>query len=71
MKSLTVAILDFSTLSGTNLQMLTPKRYVKHPGFFYMGVPPGNASFDCVFNIKVKCQPLSCPTPISAGTHKG
>ena len=30
----TVVILDFSTLSGTNLQILTPKRYDEHPRHF-------------------------------------
>ena len=33
-------ILYYSTLSGTNLQILTPKRYDKHPHHFYKGVPP-------------------------------
>ena len=33
---LTVVILGFSTLSSTNLQILTPKRY---PRYFYMGLP--------------------------------
>ena len=37
---LTVVILDFRTLNGTNLQILTPKMYDEHPRHFYMGVPP-------------------------------
>ena len=32
-------ILHYSTLSGTNGQILTPKRYDKHPCHFYRGVP--------------------------------
>ena len=35
---LTVVILDFSTLSGTNIKMLTPKRYDEHPNHLYMEV---------------------------------
>ena len=37
---LTAVILDFSTLSGTNLQILTPKRYDEHLRHFYMVVLP-------------------------------
>ena len=33
-------ILDFSTLSGTNSQILPPKRYDEHPRHFFRGVPP-------------------------------
>ena len=33
-------ILYDSTLSSTNLQILTPKRYDEHPSHFYRGVPP-------------------------------
>ena len=34
-------ILYYSTLSGTNWQILTPKRYGEYPRHFYRGVPPG------------------------------
>ena len=34
-------ILYYSTLSGTNRQIFTPKRYDEHPCLFYRGVPPG------------------------------
>ena len=37
---LTVVILDFSTLSCTNLQILTPERYDEHSHHFDMEVPP-------------------------------
>ena len=37
---LTVVSVDFSTLSGTNLQILTPKRYDEHLRHFYMVVLP-------------------------------
>ena len=36
-----VVILGFSILSGTNSQILPPKRYDEHPHHFYRGVPPG------------------------------
>ena len=36
-----MVILDFSTLSGTNLQILTCKRYDEHPRDFHIrGLPP-------------------------------
>ena len=37
---LPAVILYYSTLSGTNRQILTPKRYDEHPSHFYRGVPP-------------------------------
>ena len=40
MTILTVVILDLSTVSGTNLQIWTPKRYDEHPCYFYTGVLP-------------------------------
>ena len=39
--TLTGVILGFSILSGTNSQILPPKRYDKHPRHFSRGVPPG------------------------------
>ena len=43
--TLPVVTLYYSTLSGTNRQILTPKRYDKHPRHFYRGVfpPPGGS----------------------------
>ena len=38
---LTVVTLDISTLSSTNLQILTPKRYDEQPRHFYMEVSLG------------------------------
>ena len=38
--TLTMVILEFSTLSGTNVQILSPKRYNEHLRHFYMGAPP-------------------------------
>ena len=35
---LTVVILDFSTLSTTNLHILTPERYDEHIRYLYVGV---------------------------------
>ena len=35
-----LVILDFSTLRGTSLPILTPKRYDEHPCHFYMGASP-------------------------------
>lgn len=36
-----LVILDFSTLRGTSLPILNPKRYDKHPCHFYRGgIPP-------------------------------
>ena len=40
---LTVFILDFSTLSVTNLQILIANRYDKPLRHFYMGVPSGSS----------------------------
>ena len=37
---LAAVILGISTLSGTNPEILTPKRYGEHPRHFYRGVPP-------------------------------
>ena len=37
---LTVVISDFSTLSGSNLQILIPKRYAKNPAIFIWETPP-------------------------------
>ena len=37
--TLAADILGFSTLSGTNPQIQTPKRYDEHPRHFYRGVP--------------------------------
>ena len=39
--TLAAVILHYSTLSSTNRQILTPKRYDEHPRHFYSGVPPG------------------------------
>ena len=39
--TLPAVILYYSTLSGTNRQILTPKRYDEHPRHFYRGIPPG------------------------------
>ena len=36
-------ILYYSTLSDTNQQILTPKKYEEQPRNFYRGVPPGLA----------------------------
>ena len=33
--------LGFSTLSGTNPQIWTPKMHDEDPRYFYRGVPPG------------------------------
>lgn len=49
--SLTVVILDFSTLSGTNLQILTPKRYDEQrplppPPHHFLRRPPKNHAVD-------------------------
>ena len=42
MTILTGVILGFSTLSGTNSQILPPQRYDEHPRHFLRGVaPPG------------------------------
>ena len=41
--TLPVVILYYSTLSGTNQQILTPKRYNQHPPHIYRGVPPGHS----------------------------
>ena len=38
--TLLAVILNNSTLSGTNQQTLTPKRYNEHPRHFYRGAPP-------------------------------
>ena len=38
--TLPAVILYYSTLSGTNRQILTPKRYHKHHCRYYRGVPP-------------------------------
>ena len=38
-RTLAAVILGFSTLSGTNPQIKTPKRYDEHPRHFYRGVP--------------------------------
>ena len=38
--NLTVVILHFRTLSGTKLQIFTPKRYDERPHHFYMGATP-------------------------------
>ena len=38
--TLLAVILYYSILSGTNRQILTPKRYDEHPRHFYRGVPP-------------------------------
>ena len=38
--TLPAIILYYITLSGTNRQILTPKRYDEHPRNFYGGVPP-------------------------------
>ena len=40
--TLLAVILYYSTLSGTNRQILTPKRYDEHHRHFYRGVPPGS-----------------------------
>ena len=39
--TLSEVILYYSTVSGTNLQILTPERYDEHSRNFYRGVPPG------------------------------
>ena len=39
--TLPAVILYFSTLSSTNRQILTPKRYDEHPRHCYRGFPPG------------------------------
>ena len=39
-KTLLAVFLYYSTLSGTNRQILTPKRYNEHPHHFYRGVLP-------------------------------
>ena len=38
---LTVAILYFNTLTGTNRNIVTPERYDEHPDHSYRGVSPG------------------------------
>ena len=39
--TLPAVILYYSTIRGTNRQMLNSKRYNEHPRHFYRGVPPG------------------------------
>ena len=41
----TMVILDFNTLNGTNLQISTPKTNDEHTRHFYMEVPPGGKSY--------------------------
>ena len=36
---LALVILDYSTLRGTNRQILTPEKYDVHPRHFYTGAP--------------------------------
>ena len=42
--TLSEVILYYSTLSGTNWQILSPKRYDEHPPHFYRGVPRGGGN---------------------------
>ena len=45
--TLPVVILYYSTLSGTNRQILTSKRYDEHPRNFYRGFPPPGFTVAC------------------------
>ena len=45
-----VVMLDFSTLSGTNLHILPPKRYGEHPCHFHMGVLLRGINYQLTFN---------------------
>ena len=42
------SFLDFSTLSDTNLQSLTRKRYDKHRVIYQYGSPPGSTGLYCM-----------------------
>ena len=41
----------FITLSGTNLQIWTPKRYDGHPRHFHMGVPPPGSNMPAALKL--------------------
>ena len=59
-------ILYYSTLSGTNLQILTPKRYDKHSRHFYREVPHG-PSWSLRGSLSMQISAQKTPQPVVQG----
>ena len=61
-----MVVLDFNTLSGTNPQLLTPKRYDDHPCHFYIEVPPPGREVAARFIVIIK-EPLVVTAAVCFG----